>query len=703
MRQNIKMAQKMDSPLFHLDHLLVVVFFIISLQLQLSIESDTINLGSGDKLTGNNTLSSKGGVFEMGFFAPPGNSSNYYIGIWYKYKGVPMAEKTVVWVANRDNPASDPYSSWLELDEDGNLVLLTSSRSSHEVEVVWKTISMYGQSSPNSTIGTLGDDGNFVITIRSTDYQGIAWQSFDNPTDTWLPGAKFGYDYYTATETALTSWTDKTNPAMGSFFIHISKIHTNFAELQMSVRYGSDCCYASVYDVYSGDANGCGSILFSDGYIEIKYSSNNSYCLLRYVLDVTGELKLFVWWDHIKHWQLVTIINRNMNGHKHGKMNATRIAIVASPILAPLLVGVSILLIVARRKRTATSLEAPGGDTLKQYKHRDIQRATKNFTQKLGEGGFSTVYKGELPDSTSIAVKELQGLLQQEKQLRAELNTVGLIHHKNLVSLRGFCLERSKRFIIYDYMPNGSLESHLFQRGSDILDWGTRYNIALGTARGLAYLHEECRECIIHCDIKPENILLDAEFNPKVADFGLAKLLGRNFSRVLTTMRGTRGYLAPEWFSGEPVTAKVDVYSYGQVLFEIISGRRNMNILNDDLNNYFPARVLNALNIGGNVLPLVDSKLEGEVNVDELTRACKVACWCIQDHDECRPTMTQVVQILEGLIEVGIPPIPRYFQSIAEASMKESYFKESEAYSTSSTLTSSFTFHPPVSSSITNY
>ncbi|XP_061362890.1 G-type lectin S-receptor-like serine/threonine-protein kinase At2g19130 [Gastrolobium bilobum] len=475
-------------------------------------------------------------------------------------------------------------------------------------------------------------------------------------------------------------------------------------------------------------AYACFSNDYSDNYVAMTYNpyyppydSYPASCLARYVLDVSGQLKLFVWWSYLETWQAINTQEQTCESHsgkknatwivspsgnkddkkikakESGKKKATRIIIVTSAWLALLFVGITVLLRIAKRKDSSPSFKTTEGDTLTQYKLRDLRRATKNFTQKIGKGGFSTVYKGEFPDSTFIAVKKLQDQLREEKQLRAELNTLGLIQHKFLVRLLGFCLEDSKRFIIYDYMPNGSLESHLFQKGSNILDWETRYRIAVGTAKGLAYIHEECRDCIIHCDIKPENILLDAEYNPQVADFGLAKLPGRNFSRVLTTMRGTRGYLAPEWFSGGAVTAKVDVYSYGQVLFEIISGRRNMDLLNDELNSYFPAMILNALNNGVDLLPLVDSKLEGELNMEELCRACKVACWCIQDDEKDRPNMTQVVQILEGLVDVGIPPIPWFFQSIAEASINESDIKGSEAYSTSSTLPTSFTFQPPVS------
>jgi serine/threonine protein kinase len=280
-------------------------------------------------------------------------------------------------------------------------------------------------------------------------------------------------------------------------------------------------------------------------------------------------------------------------------------------------------------------------------------------------------------------VKKIRSLQQGEKQFRAEVSTLGAIQHVNLLRLRGFCVEASKRFLIYEYMPKGSLESHLFQNVSMILDWKTRYRIAIGTAKGLAYLHESCRDCIIHFDIKPENILLDAEDVPKVADFGLAKVIGRDFSRVLTTMRGTRGYLAPEWISGEAVTPKVDVFSYGKLLFEIVSGRRNINMLDDEICNYFPARVAIAMNKGEDLLTLLDYKLEGNANVEELTRACKVACWCIQDDPKDRPTMGQVVKILEGVMQVGIPQIPLYFQRLSENPTEMIVYHETETSSSS--------------------
>ncbi|KAM0059052.1 putative protein kinase RLK-Pelle-SD-2b family [Helianthus debilis subsp. tardiflorus] len=194
------------------------------------------------------------------------------------------------------------------------------------------------------------------------------------------------------------------------------------------------------------------------------------------------------------------------------------------------------------------------------FVYRDLQIATKNFSDKLGGGGFGSVFKGVLCDLSVVGVKKLESVSQGEKQFRSEVSTTETIQHVNLVHLRGFCGEGKRKLLV---------------KQDNVLNWKTRYQIAIGTARGLVYLHEKCRYCIIHCDIKPENILLDSDFCPKVADFGLAKLVGRDFSRVLTTMRGTQGYLAPEWLSGVPVTAKADVFSYGMLLFELVCGKRN--------------------------------------------------------------------------------------------------------------------------------
>ncbi|XP_022763999.1 G-type lectin S-receptor-like serine/threonine-protein kinase At2g19130 [Durio zibethinus] len=344
------------------------------------------------------------------------------------------------------------------------------------------------------------------------------------------------------------------------------------------------------------------------------------------------------------------------------------------------LVLVLVMLAILRwRRRKMITPKAVEGSLLA-FGYRDLQSATKNFSEKLGGGGFGSVFKGMLPDSSAVAVKQLESISQGEKQFRTEVSTIGTIQHVNLVRLRGFCSEGTRKLLVYDYMPNGSLDAHLFhEKNAKALDWKIRYQIALGTARGLAYLHEKCRDCIIHCDIKPENILLDAEFCPKVADFGLAKLVGRDFSRVLTTMRGTRGYLAPEWISGVAITAKADVYSYGMMLFEFVSGRRNSEQSEDGKVRFFPTWAASLITQGGDVLSLLDPRLNGDAPVDELSRICKVACWCIQDDENHRPSMGHVAQILEGVLDVNLPPVPRSLQVFVDNHEHIIFFTESSS------------------------
>uniref|UniRef100_A0A0D9WD66 Receptor-like serine/threonine-protein kinase n=1 Tax=Leersia perrieri TaxID=77586 RepID=A0A0D9WD66_9ORYZ len=350
-------------------------------------------------------------------------------------------------------------------------------------------------------------------------------------------------------------------------------------------------------------------------------------------------------------------------------------AVVASSVVVLGLLSSTVIwvLVIWRNKRkqvAGSSDNVQGGNGIVAFRYTDLQRATKNFSEKLGGGSFGAVFKGFLGESTTIAVKRLDGDCQGEKQFRAEVSSIGIIQHINLVKLIGFCCESGRRLLVYEHMPNCSLDMHLFHDNTMILNWSTRYQIALGVAKGLAYLHESCRDCIIHCDIKPENILLDGSFVPKIADFGMAKFVGRDFSRVITTFRGTIGYLAPEWISGVAITSKVDVYSYGMVLSEIISGRRNsceQNISDDDHVAYFPVQVANKL-LEGDIRSLLDKKLLDDVNMEEAARVCKVACWCIQDNESHRPTMGQVVQILEGLLELEMPPMPRLLEAVTGSS-----------------------------------
>nr|ACR15163.1 B-lectin receptor kinase [Oryza sativa Indica Group] len=292
------------------------------------------------------------------------------------------------------------------------------------------------------------------------------------------------------------------------------------------------------------------------------------------------------------------------------------------------------------------------------FTYRELQDATSNFCNKLGQGGFGSVYLGTLPDGSRIAVKKLEGIGQGKKEFRSEVTIIGSIHHIHLVKLRGFCTEGPHRLLAYEYMANGSLDKWIFHSKEDdhLLDWDTRFNIALGTAKGLAYLHQDCDSKIVHCDIKPENVLLDDNFIAKVSDFGLAKLMTREQSHVFTTLRGTHGYLAPEWLTNYAISEKSDVYSYGMVLLEIIGGRKSYDPSEISEKAHFPSFAFKKLE-EGDLQDIFDAKLKYNDKDGRVETAIKVALWCIQDDFYQRPSMSKVVQMLEGVCEVLQPPV----------------------------------------------
>lgn len=401
----------------------------------------------------------------------------------------------------------------------------------------------------------------------------------------------------------------------------------------------------------------CEALCFSD--CSCTCYAFNGTCLLWYgelkntlLLDYGSNFYPMIDQTEILYPMYVRLTNQEKSGSK------IEIVLTVVGVLAAVLILTCLALLLESQKKLFMDRPVDSNSSLRIFSNAQLKKVTGSFSEKLGEGGFGCVFKGTLPGSSVVAVKKLEDIRQGEKQFRAEVQTIGMIQHINLVRLFGFCAEGSKRLLVYEYMENGSLNSHLFSKSSAKLVWELRYRIALGTARGLAYLHEECKDCIIHWDMKPDNVLLDAEFCPKIADFGMAKLLGRDFSRALTTMRGTIGYLAPEWISGLPITHKADVYSYGMMLLEIISGRRNAEKIKEGKFTYFP--IFAAVKVNeGDVMCLLDSSLEGDGDVEQLTRACRIACWCIQDAEDQRPMMRQVVHMLEGVMDVEVPLIPR--------------------------------------------
>ncbi|PUZ70976.1 hypothetical protein GQ55_2G277900 [Panicum hallii var. hallii] len=330
----------------------------------------------------------------------------------------------------------------------------------------------------------------------------------------------------------------------------------------------------------------------------------------------------------------------------------------------------------------------PGMPT--RFSYAEIATMTGNFGTKIGSGGFGSVYKGELPGGEGlVAVKKLEAVgVQAKREFCTEITVIGSIRHVNLVRLRGFCAEGSRRLLVYEYMNRGSLDRSLFGRTGPVLEWGERMEVALGAARGLAYLHSGCDQKIVHCDVKPENILLADGGQVKIADFGLAKLMSPEQSALFTTMRGTRGYLAPEWLSNAAISDRADVYSFGMVLLELIHGRKNRGEQTENNvaivgsgeemsdwpsgwssaaaastpsgasgsgDEYFPMVALE-LHEQGRHLDIVDARLEGRVDEAEAARAVRIALSCLHEDPAQRPSMAAVVRMLEGTVS---PPEPR--------------------------------------------
>ncbi|XP_024467243.1 probable LRR receptor-like serine/threonine-protein kinase At5g45780 isoform X3 [Populus trichocarpa] len=292
---------------------------------------------------------------------------------------------------------------------------------------------------------------------------------------------------------------------------------------------------------------------------------------------------------------------------------------------------------------------------LKRFSFRELQIATSNFSPKniLGQGGYGVVYKGCLPNKTFIAVKRLKDpSFAGEVQFQTEVEMIGLALHRNLLSLHGFCMTPDERLLVYPYMPNGSVADRLREtcREKPSLDWNRRIHVALGAARGLLYLHEQCNPKIIHRDVKAANILLDEGFEAVVGDFGLAKLLDLRDSHVTTAVRGTVGHIAPEYLSTGQSSEKTDVFGFGILLLELITGQKALDAGNGQVQKRMILDWVRTLNEEKRLEVLVDRDLKGCFDALELEKAVELALKCTQSHPNLRPKMSEVLKVLEGLV-----------------------------------------------------
>ncbi|XP_047096085.1 rust resistance kinase Lr10-like isoform X1 [Lolium rigidum] len=298
------------------------------------------------------------------------------------------------------------------------------------------------------------------------------------------------------------------------------------------------------------------------------------------------------------------------------------------------------------------------------YTFSEVKKIARRFKEKVGQGGYGSVYKGELPNRVPVAVKMLENATGEGEVFINEVATIGLIHHANIVRLLGFCSEGLRRALIYEFMPNESLEKYIFSHDPNIfqnvLVPDKLLDIAMGIARGMEYLHQGCNQRILHFDIKPHNILLDYNFNPKISDFGLAKLCARDQSIVtLTAARGTMGYIAPELYSRNfgGISYKSDVYSFGMLVLEMVSGRRNSDPSTGSLNDvYLPEWIYEKVINDQELALTLETTQEEKEKVKQLAI---VALWCIQWNPRNRPSMTKVVNMLTGRLQnLQMPPRP---------------------------------------------
>lgn len=295
------------------------------------------------------------------------------------------------------------------------------------------------------------------------------------------------------------------------------------------------------------------------------------------------------------------------------------------------------------------------GNSRSWFTYKELFEATNGFSTQnlLGEGGFGCVYKGVLSDGKEIAVKQLKiGGGQGQREFKAEVDIISRIHHRHLVSLVGYCISDNRRLLVYDYVPNNNLYYHLHGEGRPVLDWATRVKVAVGAARGIAYLHEDCHPRIIHRDIKSSNILLDNNFEARVSDFGLAKLALDADTHVTTRVMGTFGYMAPEYASSGKLTEKSDVYSFGVVLLELITGRKPVDSsqpLGDESLVEWARPLLSHALDKEEFEGLADPRLEKNYVESEMFRMIEAAAACVRHLAAKRPRMGQIVRAFDSM------------------------------------------------------
>ncbi|EOA16194.1 hypothetical protein CARUB_v10004334mg [Capsella rubella] len=381
------------------------------------------------------------------------------------------------------------------------------------------------------------------------------------------------------------------------------------------------------------------------------------------------------------------------------KAKAKAIVVILVPIVVVVIIIVIFVLLARRyavlcwrrKKFQEFDFEQSGITTVDslQFDFKTIKVATKNFSDRLGQGGFGAVFKGTLPNGIEIAVKRLsKASAQGEEEFKNEVLVVAKLQHRNLVRLFGFCLEGEEKILVYEFVPNKSLDYFLFDPTKhEILDWSRRYNIIEGIARGILYLHQDSRLTIIHRDLKASNILLDADMNPKIADFGMARIFGMDQSGANTNkIVGTRGYMPPEYVMQGLFSMKSDVYSFGVLVLEIICGQNNRFFQQSDNTTENFVTYAWRLWKSESLLELVDSSISENCEKEEVKRCIHIALLCVQKDPKDRPTLSTILLMLtSNTIDLPDPQPPGFFFSNRRNQLQEG-LESSQCYSSETTF-----------------
>ncbi|XP_040998101.1 putative receptor protein kinase ZmPK1 [Juglans microcarpa x Juglans regia] len=698
-----------------------LIFFILFSAFFAPAKSTNRILSEGLSLSSQkpeDVLTSPNGVFSAGFYSVGDNA--YCFAIWFASRTSRSRYRTVVWMANRDQPVNGRKSK-LSLLRTGNLILTDAGAevSSSYMPAPWLSSVQSGRFAFNSSrIAILDSFGKFSSSDKFTfssadygqllhrrltlDYDGnlrlysldeegemwvVSWQAFQEPCTihgvcgansicnyvlgigrncSCLPGYKM-IDH--------TDWSQGCEP---EFDLSFGK-NNGFLQLSHLDFYGHD--YNNNPDNYTLDK--CKKLCLESAECKaFQYTFDKtlgfSKCYTKIQLMNGYRSPSFEGSFYLRVPENNLLSNANLaeeiglNCSCEGPLLLERVYL-KSPVIGTgkfmlwFVCGlggleiVSIFLVWFLFIRTPNSSSPDKQGYLlaitgfRKFTYSELKKATKGFTEEIGRGAGGIVYKGVLADNRVAAIKKLYEANQGEDVFLAEVNIIGRLNHMNLIEMWGYCAEGKQRLLVSEYMENGSLADNL---SSNSLDWKKRFEIALGTAKGLSYLHEECLEWVLHCDVKPENIFLDSNYQPKVADFGLSALQSRgepdnpSFSR----MRGTRGYMAPEWVFNLPITSKVDVYSYGIVVLEMVTGKDAAKGVHDIDNGEQPQhkRLVSWVREKKNRAALteswleeiIDPRLKGKYDVRKMETLIGVALQCAEEEKDARPSMRQVVEML---------------------------------------------------------